>query len=215
MKASVGISSSTRSYTREGLASEQGRAETSKSSPTSEEKDAEQDETHQQSETQQQPIEDDDLLLPPLAHPVSYNSYNATTVANTPQPTHPINWFGLFPPSALRGTQNVFTTSVMSTVPEILSTTSQMRSLEDEIWKIRKELGLEGYDVPEQYQLGMVDEAKQSKAEVEKAENHVEKNDDVETVTSRQKIPMSPSKTQKLVSRSKMSEPRSRILKLD
>ena len=225
MKASVGFRTSTKSYTGQGLAWEQGQAQTPESRPSSEGKDVEQDEPQEQNETQQRLIEDDDLLLHPLVRPVSHSSHDATTISHKPQPTHPINWFGLFPPSALRQTQNVFTTSVTSTIPELLTTVSQLRSLEAEIWTVRQDMGLEGYDVPEEYRSGNENDAKQKKADIEKAEvlkekskegRHVEKHgNEEEAITPRQKTPKSPSKTQKLVSRSGIPEPRLKVLRLD
>ena len=220
MKASVGLRTSTRSYTGQGLEQEQGQAETPGSRPSSEEKDVEQDETEEQNKGQQQPVEHDDLLLNPLARPISHISYDATTISHKPQPTHPINWFGLFPPSALRQTQNAFTTSVTSTIPELLTAVSQLRSLEDDIWTVRQAMGLEGYDVPEEYRSGIENDAKQKKAEVLKGDSKEvrlaeTKKHEEEAITPKQKTPKSTSKTQKLVSRSGIPEPRSKVLRLD
>ena len=225
MKASVGIRTSTKSYTGQGLAREQGQAEIPESRPSLEEKDTEQDVPQEQNEVQKQPMEDDDLLPPPLACPVSYTCYDATTISHKPQPTHPINWFGLFPPSALRQTQNVFTTSVTSTIPELLTTISQLRSLEEEIWTVRHNMGLERYDVPEEYRSGNESDAKQKQADVEetavgkgrsKEVSSVEKNKNGEgAIIPRQKTPKSSSKTQQLISRSGIPEPRTKVLRLD
>ena len=225
MKASVGLRTLTTSYTGQGLGQEQGQAGTPGSRPSLEEKDTEQDEPEEQNEAEQQHIEGDDLSLPPLARPVSHTSYDATTISHKPQPTHPINWFGLFPPSALRQTQNAFTTSVTSTIPELLTTTSQLRNLEKEIWTVRQAMGLEGYDVPEEYRSGIENDAKQKETDIQKAEvvkgnskegRYVEKHEsEEEAITPRRKTPMSPSKTQKLVSRSGIPEPRSKVLRLD
>ncbi|OAP60939.1 hypothetical protein AYL99_05941 [Fonsecaea erecta] len=53
----------------------------------------------------------------------------------------PLKWYGILIPPALRTCQTHFATSISSTIPEILNTASAMRSLEEEIWIVRRQLG--------------------------------------------------------------------------
>ncbi|RMZ91270.1 hypothetical protein DV736_g1500, partial [Chaetothyriales sp. CBS 134916] len=55
-------------------------------------------------------------------------------------------WFGLLVPPALRQCQSHFTHSVAATIPELLTIMAEMRAAEDEIVKVRRELGLEERD---------------------------------------------------------------------
>ena len=221
MKASIGIRSSKGIYTGEQAivvsdsAKDLGAVKKTVEAST---------EAQEQQQQQQPETQTDHHEINPLPQPLPHTSYSATTISQTPQLTQPINWFGLFPPSALRQTQNTFTTSVTSTILELLTTISQMRSLEAEIWKVRDELGLEGYDVPGECRAGIDHEEKSAEAKIEaagmvkanaKEASLANKDNDEGSVRTKERTPVSPSKTQKLVSRSKMSEPRSRIIKLD
>ena len=79
--------------------------------------------------------------------------------------------------------------------------------------------------MPAEYQSGTGNDAKQKKADVEEtkvvkesskeARRGVKNDEKEEAVTPRQKTSKSPSKTQKLVSRSGIPEPRSKVLRLD
>jgi hypothetical protein len=55
----------------------------------------------------------------------------------------PIHWYGILVPASLRNAQRSFTEATQSQVPELAGVIVEMRSLEQRITKIRKELGVE------------------------------------------------------------------------
>ncbi|KAJ9607921.1 hypothetical protein H2200_008000 [Cladophialophora chaetospira] len=71
-----------------------------------------------------------------------------------PSPTStkdPLKWYGILIPPALRTCQTHFTSAVSSSIPELLNTTSKMRRVEEDIWNLRRELGvMDEYTVSEQ-----------------------------------------------------------------
>lgn len=54
----------------------------------------------------------------------------------------PLKWYGILIPPHLRQCQALFTTSVNSTVPELLSTVSSLATLEQDILLLRREMGI-------------------------------------------------------------------------
>ncbi|OAL32830.1 hypothetical protein AYO20_07787 [Fonsecaea nubica] len=61
----------------------------------------------------------------------------------------PLKWYGILIPPALRTCQTHFTAAVASTIPEILNITSTLRELEEEIWGLRRQLGIaDEYETP-------------------------------------------------------------------
>ncbi|KIX92210.1 uncharacterized protein Z520_12091 [Fonsecaea multimorphosa CBS 102226] len=65
----------------------------------------------------------------------------------------PLKWYGILIPTALRTCQSHFATTISSTIPEILNTTSAMRGLEEEIWAVRRQLG-----IVDNYETANIDE---------------------------------------------------------
>ena len=105
----------------------------------------------------------------------------------TPEPPpDPLLQFGLLTPQPLRNAQSSFTAS-LSLIPDLINTTAQMTRLEAEIERVRKSLGLD---------------------ETNKETGIEETNLEHESVTS------TTPQRRTLASRSKVSEPRSRVLKL-
>lgn len=55
----------------------------------------------------------------------------------------PIHWYGILVPASLRNAQRSFTEATQSQVPELAGVIVEMRTLEQRITAIRKELGVE------------------------------------------------------------------------
>lgn len=122
------------------------------------------------------------------------------------KPRNPISQFAALPPPPLRASQYSFTTAVVSHIPLLLNTSRSMALLEAEIGRVRRALGLD-VDVD-------VDAEAEGEVEEEEEEDEGEKNDgkgDTKLTTS-----TSPTSAQlpNLARRRKVSEPRSRVLKL-
>ncbi|KAG9779523.1 hypothetical protein ABEF93_005412 [Exophiala dermatitidis] len=80
---------------------------------------------------------------------LSCRSYTIKTVPTTNTDTNtssgikdPLKWYGILVPPALRHCQSHFSSSVASTIPRLLSTISALETLDHEIWRVRRELGL-------------------------------------------------------------------------
>ena len=66
-----------------------------------------------------------------------------TTISPTnPNIKDPLKWYGILVPPTLRTCQTHFTSAVASTVPNLLDTISAMRETENEIWSVRRKLGI-------------------------------------------------------------------------
>ncbi len=73
----------------------------------------------------------------------------------------PLKWYGILNPPALRTCQKHFTSAISSTIPNLLTTTSAMRYLEEEIWALRRELDIiDEYDFKNEAALQTEDSAK-------------------------------------------------------
>lgn len=85
---------------------------------------------------------------PTPTHSYSYTitSPDATTDDTDPSPRcksrDPLRWYGILNPPHLRQCQAHFTTSITSTIPDLLSTVSSLAALEKDIWLLRRELGI-------------------------------------------------------------------------
>ena len=136
------------------------------------------------------------------ADEISHISFS--TPGLTSPSTDPLRWYGLLIPPTLRQCQSTFTTSITNTIPSLLTITSQMSALEGLIWDARAELGLlDEYDCP-------------GKASKDAEEAVKERAEQTSKTVEREKETESSSKKGlgNLVSRSRPSEPRSRILKM-
>ncbi|KAL2430540.1 hypothetical protein ABEF95_010564 [Exophiala dermatitidis] len=104
-----------------------------------------------------------DTLPLKLLSNLSCHSYaiKSTTITDMKDP---LKWYGILVPPALRQSQARFSSSVASTIPRLLSTMSALESLDREIWRVRRELGLlDLYDLDHEYHhLGGVDKANDS-----------------------------------------------------
>lgn len=58
----------------------------------------------------------------------------------TVKPTDPIRWFGILLPQALRNTQRSFADAVEGPVVNLVTLTTELRSLEIEIGRLRKQI---------------------------------------------------------------------------
>ncbi|KIX04715.1 uncharacterized protein Z518_05585 [Rhinocladiella mackenziei CBS 650.93] len=92
---------------------------------------------------------DDKESDPSSTHPIhnmSHLVYTSTTsITNSPLSTpskDPLKWYGILVPSPLRQCQTHFQSSVVSTIPALLNTISALQRLEEEIWGVRRELGI-------------------------------------------------------------------------
>lgn len=118
---------------------------------------------------------------------------------NTSKPRDPISQFAIFPPQALLSSQKSFKSAV-SLLPDLINTSRSMEALERRIQEVRAALDLES-DAMEDV-VGAEDRESDSKTE-ETTEGRNEK-----------ELAPSPSKQRSLASRSKVVEPRPRVLKL-
>ncbi|KAK5937761.1 hypothetical protein PMZ80_009890 [Knufia obscura] len=59
-----------------------------------------------------------------------------------PATRDPITWFGLLAPPALRQCQSHFIQAAENQIPKLLSVQSRMQYLEENIWKVREDLGI-------------------------------------------------------------------------
>lgn len=146
--------------------------------------------------------------------------------ASNREPGDPLLWFTALPPQALRQTQSHFTSTITTTIPELLTTISKMEALEKRIWDVRGEIGIiEDY---ESVQTGRVndsgevsEEGRRSGRTKNEGEDGGSTNASAGKPTSEQDISqkdmthLNTSRKQSLVSRARPSEPRSRLLKLD
>jgi hypothetical protein len=174
-----------------------------------------------QTHTQQQP--------PPTPPPTTTT---APSPARSPLPTpapppkrptpNPISQFALLPPPPLRQSQTAFLTALAS-IPTLLNTSRAMDVLEDEIERVRRALGL-SLDGEIGTEEAAVDEmntdtgtgtATKTETKETDAEEREGKMSDTAIATA-SATPASPTtpKRRNLASRSKVSEPRSRVLKL-
>ncbi|KAK4940058.1 hypothetical protein LTR10_019795 [Elasticomyces elasticus] len=145
--------------------------------------------------------------------PPCYN-YNIHT-STPPTPTKdPLKWYGILVPPPLRQCQTHFQHAVSSTTPDLLSTTSEMRSLEEQIWELRRALDpTEGYEGQDHVAKASTDEL---------GENGKEDNDlslsssslSKDESNSRKQLPTRKASLLSPSSPARPAEPRSRILKL-
>ena len=148
---------------------------------------------------------------------------NSTSTTSSPPPApasphrktplrNPLHQFGLLTPPPLRTSQKAFTSAV-NTIPDILNTSRAMAQLEEEIERVRASLGLDLNSETETEtgsgNAAVVDDENETK------DVHAEKESEgcKEKVDGKIASPTSPQR-RSLASRSKMSEPRSRVLKL-
>ncbi|EHY55929.1 hypothetical protein HRR83_006693 [Exophiala dermatitidis] len=90
---------------------------------------------------------------------LSCRSYTIKTVPSTNTDTNtssgikdPLKWYGILVPPTLRHCQSHFSSSVASTIPRLLSTISALKTLDSEIRRVRRELGLlDLYDLDPEY----------------------------------------------------------------
>ncbi|OCT51644.1 hypothetical protein CLCR_08855 [Cladophialophora carrionii] len=132
----------------------------------------------------------------------------------------PLKWYGILVPPALRTCQDHFATAVSSVIPELLNTTFSMRSVEDEIWMIRRELG-----ILDEYEYNPSDIA--DNPDEEGMKNHSRPSpQDHEPETSVSALELLPSRSKASPAKNSSSllstssggvspQPRSRVLKLD
>jgi coiled-coil domain-containing protein 115 len=147
------------------------------------------------------------------------------TTASINASQDPLNWFTALPPPPFRQTQSHFTSAITSTIPALLTTISAMSALEAQIWDVRREMGImdgyheacastgyEGKDedgVEDEATLGDRSASSSELATVPKDDN------DQALVSKAASFLPSPPRKQNLVSRTRATEPRSRVLKMD
>jgi hypothetical protein len=131
------------------------------------------------------------------------------TPPTPPPPRNPLHQFGLLTPPPLRTSQKAFTSAV-NTIPDLLNTSRAMGELEEEIERVRASLGLDLSTEIETGDAAIVDNENET-MDVQQAEKEPEARK--ERVDGKVASPTSPQR-RSLTSRSKMSEPRSRVLKL-
>lgn len=84
--------------------------------------------------------------------PISETIKSTGRKKQNPVTRDPITWFGILAPPALKQTQRCFVEAVEKSIPALINVDSKMRGLEEEIWSVRKDLG-----VLEQYLTEPVD----------------------------------------------------------
>lgn len=131
--------------------------------------------------------------LPASEQPPPETATSTNPKANTRKTKDPLHWFGILTPQPLRACQSSFV-SALGTVPTLINISRAMAELEAEIERVRKSLGL---NVETEDDVVVDDEDTVAEAK-QKA--------DARIYTSH--------KQRSLTSRSKVAEPRSRVLKL-
>ena len=102
-----------------------------------EDKSKEKEQVGEQEEEKQPPLET--TRTGPQEKTPAYNY----TIASSSEPTKdPTRWYGILIPPALRTCQGHFTSAISSSIPDLLNTTAAMCQMEQEIWSIRQELGI-------------------------------------------------------------------------
>lgn len=74
--------------------------------------------------------------------PVTEGPSEKDTSSSKSKSSDPLKWYGILIPHHLRQCQALFTTSVNSTVPDLLSTVSSLAALEQDISILRREMGI-------------------------------------------------------------------------
>jgi hypothetical protein len=136
--------------------------------------------------------------------PSDRTSSSPTPPPSKPRPRNPnpISQFAALPPPPLRQSQASFTSAV-SHIPLLLNTSRSMALLEVEIGRLRRELGL---DIKAETE----EDEKDKEAAPEEGEEEEEKEDHQLATSTSPTSPQLPN----LARRRKVSEPRSRVLKL-
>ncbi|ETI22381.1 hypothetical protein G647_06455 [Cladophialophora carrionii CBS 160.54] len=132
----------------------------------------------------------------------------------------PLRWYGILVPPALRTCQDHFATAVSSVMPELLNTTFSMGSVEDEIWTIRRELGiLDEYEYnPSDIADNLDEEGMKNHSRPSPQDHEPETSvSALELTSSRSKASpaKNPSSLLSTSSGGMSPQPRSRVLKLD
>ncbi|EXJ71650.1 uncharacterized protein A1O5_05458 [Cladophialophora psammophila CBS 110553] len=137
----------------------------------------------------------------------------------------PLKWFGILIPPALRTCQTHFATAISSTAPDALNAASAMRDLEEQIWAIRRQLGIiRNYD--DNVSADEFDKSKNDGGvETDTTSSKTEGDQDLEISLSTNTLSSSRSQMSQAKKSSSLSstspptklpyEPRSRVLKLD
>ena len=158
---------------------------------------------------------------------LSFNIDDIPSPSTETKPRNPLLWFTALPPPALRQTQSHFTSTITSTIPQLLTTISKMEALEKRIWDVRLQMGiLHEYPTAdaagEATDSGATQEVlKSSTAEDSQEVHQSDAESSAGVAVAKEKgsnlVPSlpSPSKKPGLVSRARPSEPRSRVLKMD
>ncbi|EXJ58654.1 hypothetical protein A1O7_06082 [Cladophialophora yegresii CBS 114405] len=73
---------------------------------------------------------------------LSSSAYHLSIESCSAPMKDPLRCYGILIPPALRTCQEHFASAVSSVIPELLNTTFSLRSVEDEIWTVRRELGI-------------------------------------------------------------------------
>ena len=162
----------------------------------------------------------------------SPHNYNFSTTAPFTASTSttlrdPLKWYGILIPPALRTCQGHFTSAISSSIPELLNTMSAMKHVEDEIWIVRRELGILAdydYDKSEANVPGTCEEALRREKLKVGASGHRDRQQTETTAltlplpTSRSKLSLASKPSASLSTPSSAAglppEPRSRVLKL-
>jgi len=144
--------------------------------------------------------------------------YNYTIHTTTPPlpAKDPLKWYGILVPPPLRQCQTHFQHVVSSSIPDLLSTTSEMQHLEEQIWGLRRELGLsEGYkeqDIATKGSAGTTSADQGGEEEDDLAQSSLSLSKDGSS--SRRQVPVRKASLLSPSSPARPAEPRSRILKL-
>ena len=172
----------------------------------------------------------------PSQQSVSTSDINSTTAyrylisrtappdSSTSLPRDPLKWYGILIPPYLRQCQGHFTSSVSSTIPDLVSTIASLDALETDIWSTRRELGiLSQYDHPRQDDLSQ-DRSVTRDNDMDPTKGEQTDIGSIDTSVPSIPIHMKPSgssdhkdkgKRNSHTSVRRPSEPRPRVLKLD
>jgi coiled-coil domain-containing protein 115 len=156
-----------------------------------------------------------DMDMQKRNHDFSQSERSFTMHSSDHAKKDPIKWYGILVPPSLRTCQSNFTSAISTSVPDLVNVTTAMRDVEEQIWDVRREMGIiSQYN----YVRAKMCESEAGDNAQSTHENGTPSKKDLDTKLAGLSLspPRSTPSTKKpsFLSGSR-SEPRSRVLKLD
>lgn len=113
-------------------------------------------------------------------------SLKATRPKQDPAKRDPLTWFGVLVPPALRQTQAHFVKATEDQIPELVVVDSKLKLVEQEVWKLRSQLGVSSdYDQQDSEQDEVLEEATKATQDIKLVESTTESRVSRKSLTSR------------------------------